>query len=232
MNDNAPSKQATIIARTIAVLVAAAGAYFIYIIVSSFLKNSIPLKNATDFIFLFVFPLPIFIAMGIYCIYSGYRLWFKISSENTRRISFVTAIIVFLLLIWAFSYLLKSDKLDGLLTPLLMIPAGIFFLFFNRSLARWLNLPTVTDWTRREKSTKRYFGWLAFFLFSSSLGSLNIYLPPEKYTFLILPLFIGTIVLAYAVYKLGVAIALRNKPKESEIPAALSIPAASNPGRI
>jgi hypothetical protein len=217
------TKRLTIIARTLAAVVAALGAYFVYIIVAAIFKHFLPPSDTFDIFFLFVFPLP-FSAFGIYCIYSGYRFWFKISPENTRRIAFVTAIIILFLLLPAFSSVFQSGKPDDFLTPLLLIVAGIFFLLFNRLLINLLNLPTATDWVQREKSAKRYFSWFAFFLWSSSFNLLHTYLPPEKFASddiksLLVPLLaIGTTIPAYAVYKLGVAIALRNKPKKSEIP--------------
>jgi hypothetical protein len=63
---------------------------------------------------------------------------------------------------------------------------------------------------------------------------LRIYLPPEKWSsndfavFLVLLLFISTIVLPYAVYKLGVKIALRNKPKDDDRAIENAISTLSN----
>jgi hypothetical protein len=215
------TKRTTIIARILAVLVATAGAYFIYIILASLPKILSSPNNNFTIIFLFVFPLPM-LAFGCYCIYSSYRLWFKISLENIRRISFDTAIIISFLFISFLKFMLKSKDTEYFLMPLLMIVAGIFYLLFNRLLTGLFNMSAATDWAQREKSAKRYFGWFAFFLWSSAINLLQIYLLPEKSSsssladLLFLPFFIATIALSYAVYKLGVKIALRNKPKESE----------------
>jgi|GEM_PF-6307983 len=209
------TKQA--IARTIAALVAAVGAYFIYIIVASFLKNGISLKNAADFIFLFVFPLPIFIAIGGYCIYSGCCLWLKISPENTRRISFVSSVIFFFFFLPVFRFLFKSEEIANFLAPLLMIPAGIFFYFFNRLLLSLFNLPTATDWAQREKSVKRFFGWFVFLSLSMISFLISRVFPEILNSAEFLLCMVCSVAVAYCVYKFGVKITLRNKPKELEI---------------
>jgi hypothetical protein len=210
------SKQA--IARTIAALVAAVGAYFICNIAVAIFKHFLPPSNAFDYFFLFVFPLPIFIAIGGYCIYSGYRLWLKISPENTRRISFVSSVIFFFFFLPVFRFLFKSEEIAIFLAPLLMIPAGIFFYFFNRLLLSLFNLPTATDWAQREKSVKRFFSWFVFLSLSMISFLISRVFPEILNSAEFLLCMVCSVVAAYCVYKFGVKIALRNKPKESEIP--------------
>ena len=172
-------------------------------------------SDTFDIFFLFVFPLP-FLALSIYFVYSGYRFWFKISPENTRRISFVSSVIFFFFFLPVFRFLFKSEEIANFLAPLLMIPAGIFFFFFNRLLLSLLNLPTTTDWKQREKSVKRFFEWFVFLSFSmiSFLASRlfpEILNTPEFFLCIVC-----SIVVAYYIYKFGVKIALWNKPKSIE----------------
>ena len=210
------TKRTTIIARTLAVLIAVLGMYFICAMVTAIFKHFLPPSDAFDIFFLFVFPLPMLV-FGCYCIYSGCCLWFKISSENVRRLSFITSIILLFLLIPIVKFSLKSDEIGNFLVPLLMIPAGIFFLFCNSVLLRLFNLPTATDWVQREKSVKRFFGWFAFLLLSIISFLLSRLLPEILNTIETLLCMACSAVVAYYVYKVGVAIALRNKPKEPEI---------------
>jgi hypothetical protein len=208
------AKRAKIIARTLAVLDTALGIYFVCIIIFSLANIITSFDNLYDFIFLFVFPIPFFI-FGLYCIYSGCRLWLMISPENVRRVLFVSSIIFFFILVSFFPKAASSTEVSAFLTLLFMMPAGIFYILSNRLFLKALRLPAEINWTQREKSARRFFGWFSFFLLSAACRLLMIYIPPEKDTFLHLPTFICTIILSFAVYKLGIKIALWNKPKQA-----------------
>ena len=228
MDEAAPSKQAAVITRILAGLTAIFGAYII-ISLRPLLKNFPTLDEPGDFLFLFVFPIPVFV-FGCYCIFAGYRLWHQISPKNIRRISFSLSIVLFFLFVTLIGYYRPHNStspnyrsISQFDAPLLMISAGLFYLLFNKLLLRWLGMPSTIDWAQREKSAKRYFGWFAFFLYTAAINLIQTFLT-EKYKtihsfveFLLLALgfIIVPIVLAFMIYKLGVAIAMHNKPKDA-----------------
>jgi hypothetical protein len=221
-----------IIARTLAGMIAALGAYLIigWIIVP-FSKNSPTVSGFGDILFFFIFPVPV-LAFSFYCIFAAYRLWSKVSPENVRRILFIISVFIFLFLITLFRRTDKKDVFFIFSIPLLMIPAGLFYIVSIGLFLRLLALPTEINWTQHEKSARRYFGWFSFFLIISSFELASIFLPLEKTdttdfkALLVLPVSILIIVLALVIYKSGVKIALTNKPKEDEITA---YPKANNP---
>ena len=225
------TKRVIIIARTLAASAIVLGVFFIYIIVSAYLRRFPSFESVFEVIFLFIFPMPV-LAFGCYCIYCGYHFWFKMSPQNLRRILFVITIIIFLFLLPVFGGQEKNSIIFMFSIPLLMIPAGIFYISSIRLFLRLLALPTEINWTQREKSARRYFGWFGFFLIISSFNLLRIFLPPENTdatdfkALLVLPIIIAIIVLALMVYKFGVKIAIHNKPKEVEISA---YPSSNNP---
>ena len=103
------------------------------------------------------------------------------------------------------------------LIPLLaIIVGGAFYWLCSKLLLKWLALPKVVDWARREKAVRTFFSWLAFFLFIA-LFSVLIHLAPQGQghtdasdlpsSFWIVS---APALAAYLVYKLGVCIAMRN----------------------
>jgi hypothetical protein len=212
------AKRTIIIARILAVLVAVIGIYLIGSIVIPLIKNFLPIKSVFEIAFLFIFPIPA-IALGCYCIYCSYHLWLKISTENVRRILFILSIIIFFVLITIFHRYIDKEHAYFLIT-LLMIPAGLFYLFLIKIFLNIFALPIEINWVQREKTVKRFFGIFAFFFYSSLMDLVMPYMLSEKdYSLpflepiVITAIFAGTIILSIAIYSIGIKIALRNKPK-------------------
>jgi len=220
MND---AKRVTIIARVFAGLAAILGAYLIIDwVVIPFSRNFPPLSGIFDVIFLFVFPLPV-LAFGCYCIFAAYRLWLNISPENIRRISLICALAFLVLVCGVIISNLENRILSHLVMPLSMITAGIFFLLFNNIFLRWLRIVHTTNWVKREKSTKTFFTWLALFSWTG-LGQLFWELLPKEQTHSSIPeepwgsvSMLVALLLAILIYKIGVVIALWNKPKQTHL---------------
>jgi uncharacterized membrane protein len=93
-----------------------------------------------------------------------------------------------------------------------MAAGGIFYVLCSRSLLKWLGLQNDIDWKRREKSARRFFWLLAFFVFMA--GS-NLAVELERKDGLLpwsIVVFLGSLLVAVVVYHVCIRVALRNKP--------------------
>jgi undecaprenyl pyrophosphate phosphatase UppP len=178
-----------------------------------------------------LFFLPLMATMlifGAYCIFVAYRTFSKVSVENVARLSLVAAIVLTFVVLALFGRLraavpeANKQRLTGLIAPLGIAAGGIVYLICKRFLLKWLELPQTIDWKRREKRAKQFFGWLAFFSFAPLLDLGLEFVP--KYTeqeglletLWALATIVAAIIIAFAIYKAGVGVALRNRPTESE----------------
>jgi hypothetical protein len=155
--------------------------------------------------------------IGGYCIFVAYRTWSKVSIENVARVSLVAASVLTFVVLGLLGSLRANMpeasklKLASLASPLVIAAGGILYLICKRFLLKCLELPQTIDWTRREKTAKQFFGLLAFFSFAP-LCSVGLELLP-KWLF---PAVVAATTIAFVIYKVGVRVALRNKPTDAE----------------
>jgi uncharacterized membrane protein len=170
----------------------------------------------------FVIPAVVFCG---YCLFVAYKAWINISVENARRISFVAAILLALMIGGGIIQIFEKSVWRQIAAPIAMIIAGLFYLAFNKSLMKWLDLSCQTDWEKHAKSVRRFFWWLAFFLFSASV-QVVLELAPKEIGYERVPKepwaiigFLGSVIVAVLFYRICVRFALRNKPKEEILSA-------------
>ncbi|OHB56446.1 MAG: hypothetical protein A2Y07_06620 [Planctomycetes bacterium GWF2_50_10] len=210
MNSDNITKRTRVIVKSAAACIGILGACIIgYTVVSLFINFS-QYAGWTDIFFLLAFVLPV-IAFGCYCIYIAYKTWHDISAKNLRRIVFVITFLIALLICSLFAHPLKKIKVGEFVVSIIIIIAGIIQMAYTKLIAKRLHLEPVIDWAKRERSVKRYFGLLAFFLFTDSLRILMEIAPKEPFEII---LFWGSLAAAILIYQVCVRVALRNKPKE------------------
>lgn len=178
-----------------------------------------------------LFFLPLMATMlvfGAYCIFVAYRTFSRVSVENVARVSLVAAIVLAFVVLGLFGRLrtaipeANKQRLAGLVAPLVIAAGGIVYLICKRFLLKWLELPQTIDWKRREKRAKQFFGLLGFFSFAPLLNLGLEFVPkhteqeglPE--TLWALGTIVTAIIIAFAIYKAGVRVALRNRPTDAE----------------
>lgn len=216
MDSEIVSRRARIVAKTAAIMVGAMGLCTLGLILAIIWQVFQQEKGGNIFFFIFLVP---GIVLGGYCLFAAYRMWLNISLENARRISFAGSIAAGFMFIGPLIYILPRGTVwQGFTTVAAMSLAGVFFLMLNKSLIRWLGLPYEMDWVRREKSAKRFFGWLAVFLWSAC-GQIWIEVwEPRVSNELWSPVVIfGSMILAFLFYKICVGIALLKKPKAEQV---------------
>ena len=165
--------------------------------------------------------------VGGWCLLLGYRAWSNMSSHIVRRLSLVAAVVFCVVLMFVAGKLGVDVFGEGtprgsiVVAPLLII-GGLSYLVCSKLLIRWLTLSEVLDRNRREKAVKSFFSLLAFFLFGAlSLLILDL-LPkeqgyayvPENHLWFLLGI-VGSAILAYLVYRVGIYTALRNSKAEN-----------------
>jgi len=212
-------KYIEIVNKIAAVLVGALGLYLIVMFLTPLSRIFSDGEPLSHIFFLICFAILI-LFIGGYCIFSAYRIWSKISVENVRRMSFVASVFIYFILVWMFYSVNESELWKHSLGPILIVPVGLFYWLSIKYVSKYFGLREPVDWKRREKTVKRYFGLLSFLLFSFLM---EVFRHLEErisglfeipwWPFAVLFFSIGPAIL---VYRLGVRIALHNKPRDIE----------------
>ncbi|MHC4155089.1 MAG: hypothetical protein ACYST6_09230 [Planctomycetota bacterium] len=222
--------------RILAILPAAFGAYILATTLAAYWRFFLKGDIWPNILFFLPFMATMLI-FGGYCIFVAYRTWSKVSVENIARVSLVAAIVLTFVVLGLLLGNLRAvmpeankQKVGSLAGPLVIAAAGILYLICKRFLLKWLELPQTIDWKRREKTAKQFFGWLAFFSFMP-IFNLGLEFVPKQTEYepfheplWALPTMVAAIMIAFAIYKVGVKVALRNRPTDGEPePAAGSV---------
>ena len=225
MNGNLITNRARVFGKVAAILVAALGLYAIGGSLVGLWGVICAYDSLAGLIFMIIFT-GIMIVAGCYCLFLGHRAWSNMSSHIVRRLSLVAAVLFCLVLVFV------AEKLGvfgegvvfrvNILVSLLLIMGGLSYLVCSKLLVRWLTLSEVLDRNRREKAVKSFFSVLAFSLFGA-LSLLILALLPKEQGYAYVPenhlwFLLGTVgssILAYLVYRVGIYIALRNSKAEN-----------------
>lgn len=199
------------IGRITAVLVAALGLLtittMIYSIWQVFHDTE---KHLSDIFFVLGFSvLPI--TFGVYCLFVARSIWSGFSAKNARQISLIMALLMSFLIIGLFYEDLKSSIWKDLSFPLIMIIAGSFYILCSKTLIKWFSLQETVDWNQCEKSTRRFVGWIAFFVWVACV-SIVMHSAMKDSLWAAIAVF-ALILPLHLIYKLCVKIILRNKPE-------------------
>jgi hypothetical protein len=230
MEDEKKNKHAEIVNKIAAVLICALGLTLIIVIFVS-LRGIFSDEEPLSHIF-FLFSVAIALCFSGYCVFVAYRIWSKISVSNVRRMSFVASVFIYFILVGIFYSVDECELWKISLGPILMVPVGLFYWLSIKYISKYLDLQESIDWKRREKTVKRYFGLLSFFLFSCFFHiciNLEQRTPDlDKAAWRPFAVLFFSVVPAILVYRLGVRIALRNKPRGIEEKDVSSIEKDSN----
>lgn len=200
-----------------AVLIAAIGLFVTLAIIHPTWKIVAGEEPLSHIFFLLAVPIPFFF-FGGYCLFVAYNAWTSISVKTVRQISLVASVVLFCMVGGTFVEVLRDSIWLMLITPLSMILAGIFYLLCNKLLTKWSGLEEVVDWSRREKSIRRFLGWVAFFIWGActyiitglvSKDSGHTHVPEESW-WVFIALF-APILPIYLLYKACIRISLRKK---------------------
>ncbi len=221
MDSNSTTKRAKNFGKLAATLVGALGLYVIGAMLLSVWRMFHSYDSIGQMLLSFVFAAVPF-AIGGYCLFTAYRIWFDISARMIRRLSLIAAVVFSL----ALFTLVETAGIFGvdlwelpwaqLISLSAVIVGGVFYLLCSKLLLRWLGLTKAVDWARREKAVRTFFSWLALFLFIALFSILMHLVPqgqghtdapklPSSFWIVLVPA-----IAAYLVYKLGIYIALRN----------------------
>ncbi|MCK4628936.1 MAG: hypothetical protein KAT56_08020, partial [Sedimentisphaerales bacterium] len=163
MNIQANAKRVKTAGKVAAVLIAALGLYITLAIIHPIWKIVTGEEPLSHIFFLLVFPIPAFF-FGGYCLFVAYQAWTRLSVKTVRRIPLIAAFMLCFMVAGTLFPVFKDSIWLQLITPLSMILAGIFYLLCSKLLTKWLCLQEVVDWSRHEKSVRRFLGWVAFFM--------------------------------------------------------------------
>jgi hypothetical protein len=172
----------------------------------------------SEIAFYFVFPIPA-IVFGGYCLFVAYYAWTNLSVKIVRRISIIAAFVLVAIIISLFHLILKNPVWDSAAIPIFMIIGGIFYSLCSRLFIKWLGLKEVVDWSRREKSVRRFCEWTSIFVWlacTSIISKLLLKFPDRPDMPLLVPLIalFGPAIPIYLICKFAIWIILRNKPTE------------------
>ena len=225
MNDITLSKRAATFGKVAAILVAALGLYAIGVSLLGLWRTIYAYDSLEGLIFTFMFTGGV-IVLGGWCLLLGYRAWSNMSSHIVRRLSLVAAVLFCVVLVFVaetlgFDVFGEGTLRGNIAALLLLIMGGSSYLVCSKLLITWLTLSEVLDRSRREKAVKSFFSLLALFLWVALSSVIFDLAPKEKgYTHdtenllsFWLPI-LGSFVLIYLVYRVGIYIALRNSRAE------------------
>ena len=180
-------------------------------------------KLLSHIFFLLVFPVPALLFGGD-CLFVAYQTWTSLSVKIVQRISLIIAIVLVILVIAYPCSILRGSIWFNLTSPLLIIMGGIFYSVCNKVLKKWFCLKETIDWNRHAKSTRRFLGWVAFFMLGAcanlimdltSKGSEYEHVLDQWWGILIVLL--APVIIIFLLYKACIHIALRKKPADIKV---------------
>lgn len=201
-----------------AVLIAVLGLYIIIFIIRAVWQIPFSEDPLLHIPFLLAFPIPVVI-FGGYCLFVAYSVWSNLSVKTVQGVSLIAAIMLSLIILGKL-YPIIEDSWKPLMPPVLIVVSGLFYVWCNKLLIKWLGLKEVADWSHHEKSVRCFLRWMAFFTWvACSNITMNLLPKNPKYTHVPkepwgIIVFLGSAILVYLVYKLSIQIILRRKPVE------------------
>lgn len=216
------TKRAKTVGKVAAILVGALGLYIIGVMLQP-LWRMLHSDDAdwVGMLFMVLFTTLMF-AFGGYCLFVAFQAWSNVSAIVMRRLSLIVALVFCIMLLpigkrlGTLSPWLQERTWWQVTTPIVIIAGGIFYWLCSKLLIKWLALPEIIDWSRREKAARHFFWWLAFFLYMASFAVI-LDLAPKKPPYDVpkepwgIMALLGSILPAYLIYKVGVYIFLRKK---------------------
>lgn len=213
-----------IVSKGAAIAVGGFGLYIIGEIWWGFL-GGLEFESYFDFIFLLIFPIPMTL-LGGYLLFQAIKIWSVMSYKNVCSLSSVSSIIMVMLLL-GFSELFEPSSVESarsvvwfpleLLT--LMVLAGVFYVAVKGFLLKWLCVDEELNYFAHKSAVKRYFGFLAFFLWLPLSETAQLLPRDPVYTHraanhhLEMLIMFGSIPAAYIIYRIGVKLFLKKRPE-------------------
>lgn len=180
-------------------------------------------ESIFDIVFLFIFSIPV-TCVAVYFLYTAGNLWKGISSRGINKLSVCLSIILAVLLLPVLAKIkpanLESDESFWMVmdVPIVMIIAGIFYLFLKKCIHKWYTIEEEYDSNAHTRATKLYFGFLAVFLWSSvsQISNLLPKSPGDEHvpanTWLEGLIIFGSIPFAWGFYRIGLKLFLKKPP--------------------
>lgn len=216
LNSQDLSKRMAITSKVVALITCAIGLYSLFNLGILLFRFSKQQKHLSDILFLFIFPVPLFL-FSLFCLFLAYNSWQKITSKITREFCFILALIS---AVTFSSLIFPIDSHKTLFIGVfLMLSGGIFYLIYTKLSMKWLNLSQEINWHLREKYGKLYLRITAFTVWIALMQTITDLAPKDpKFThipkdwwwdiitfLLILPI--------YLLYKLALRQILIDKPQ-------------------
>ena len=210
------SRKNIIVAKLIAAVIAISTIYAIIDVFIPSIPN--PEFAGLEFsVFMSIFMI-MMISLGIYMIIIAVRLWRQVTIKTVRRSAIAVTLISYTVLLGILRLLAPLTGLEfevmSAPTSIIMLSALPLYLYIKRALLKIFSLPNTIDWPARQTSAHIYFFCVALFAFSDIGQVLDdiIEIWPGSYGLhlLILPLALALVII---IYKTGMKLAMRNKPK-------------------
>ncbi|AQT69220.1 hypothetical protein STSP2_02409 [Anaerohalosphaera lusitana] len=196
-------------AAVIAFLLLSVGTAYMY-------KYNMSILKARLDLFDFIFCLPIagpFLAIAFYVIFAVKRITSEITPDS---VSSVAKAFVWIACVFLSGYVVWLEKrffdpgtawsLTGIMLVGILLYAGLRLL-----LLRLFGLPNAINWRRRRNQAHIFFMIFAILFWGALVGVVGRLVEPEKFYFES-PLILAAIVMAWGTYRLGMYLALRNRP--------------------
>ena len=217
------NKRRQIVSKTASIAVGAIGLFIIGGLWNTSLRNLD--FDLPEIAFLILFPLPLTL-FGLYLLYGVVlNLWRSIDYKTICSVSTVTAFLLgcFLVVIFDkyFYNLDKSFETIWLQVDLFVIVLliGPFYLLLKKRFLCWLCIEDRLDYDEYKRGRKRYFGFLAFFLWMALSDMTDLL--PKKPGYDYVPssdlmlgvIVIGSMAAAYLFYRICIMVFIK-KPHE------------------
>jgi hypothetical protein len=208
-----------------AVVLFGLGLYTLWGITAGLVDMLGSIQSVAEILFHILF---LFVCLGIYGLIGYFvvvaiRLWNGLNSRNLHSISIILALVGWYFLLsmsgFLFGQLLEMapEEINMFALPLTWIISGLWYVFCNRSLHRWCQIPMEIDSARRAKSARWYFALLAVFVIAAlfKIIETNHLLPGHAANpslgMVNTALGIGVLALGWGIYRFGTRIFLRKQ---------------------
>jgi hypothetical protein len=173
-------KEERIISRGLALFIGAVGLYIVWSVWYSVITRHL-YDSVSHIFFLIVFPIPA-TCVAIYFFHTVIVLWQGLSSRGICKLSIVLSI-MFAILLLSISKLIIPDIIAKPFWSMvsfmfIIILAGIFCLCIKRYIFRWFSVQEEIDFAAHQRAVKLYFGFLAFFLWTTVTRTVD-FLPKD-----------------------------------------------------
>lgn len=213
-----------VVSKGAAIAVGGFGLYIIGVIWWSIIIHHV-FDSWFSIFFLLIFPLPMTL-LSVYLLYSAIKVWSTMASyKSVCSLSSATSVIMGMLIFSATARLIPNmyESPDMAWTqfdlPIIMMLAGLFYVAMKKCLQKWLCIEEEFNYYKHESSVKRYFGFLAFFLWLplTEMARLLPRDPQRIYSAanegLEMLIFFGSFPAAYLFYRIGVKLCLKKRPE-------------------